>query len=279
MLTYKRLEFEVFTENFIPHVDSTENPKGVYDWLFKLKSFISVLNLKCSTQAFIDVERCKILNFSTQSTSGLSQNKPFDSLSYQLSNGDMCKFHKASLKITIVCWTTPNKYYYTFKLHFSFLLGQHTPVNSQCLPAVASFPSNTVHYWMELCKKNIIGCWWRHYIKVRENYKITKFCKINCTSLFTATLCLHLSTVLLLWMYNKTVNGFGMGMISRIIQTEVNVIRLSLWHITLTSVWIILDIMRKLNGLLLYSNYINQCECGDFVSAMITANKNQLYHT
>ena len=159
----------------------------------ELLPVVAVLNLKCSTQAFIDVERCKILNFSTQSTSGLSQNKPFDWLSYQLSNGDMCKFHKASLKITIVCRSTPNKYYYTFKLHFSFLLGQHTPVNSQCLAAVASFPSNTVHYWMELCKKNIIGCWWRHYIKVRENYKITKFCKINCTSLFTATLCLHLS--------------------------------------------------------------------------------------
>ena len=37
-------------------------------------------------------------------------------------------------------------------------------------------------------------------------------------------------------------------MISRIIQTSVNVIRLSLllWQITLTSVWIILDIMLSL---------------------------------
>ena len=46
-------------------------------------------------------------------------------------------------------------------------------------------------------------------------------------------------------MYNKTIIGFGLRMISRIIQTSVNVIRLSLRlrQITLTSVWIILDIM------------------------------------
>ena len=46
-------------------------------------------------------------------------------------------------------------------------------------------------------------------------------------------------------MYNKTIIGFGLRIISRIIQTSVNVIRLSLRlrQITLTSVWIILDIM------------------------------------
>ena len=49
-------------------------------------------------------------------------------------------------------------------------------------------------------------------------------------------------------MYNKTNIGFGLRIILRIIQTSVNVIRLSfrLQQITLTLVWIILDIMLSL---------------------------------
>ena len=42
---------------------------------------------------------------------------------------------------------------------------------------------------------------------------------------FTANLFLHLS---LFWMYNTTIIGFGLRLISRITQTSVNVIRLSL---------------------------------------------------
>ena len=39
------------------------------------------------------------------------------------------------------------------KPSFSFLIGQHTPVNSQCPAVVASFPSSTVNYWTEVSKK------------------------------------------------------------------------------------------------------------------------------
>ena len=40
---------------------------------------------------------------------------------------------------------------------FSFLIGQHTPVNSQLPASVASFLSNTVNYWTEMSQKIIIG--------------------------------------------------------------------------------------------------------------------------
>ena len=40
---------------------------------------------------------------------------------------------------------------------FSFLIGQRTPVNSQCPTAVASFPSNTVNLLDGVSKKYIIG--------------------------------------------------------------------------------------------------------------------------
>ena len=36
---------------------------------------------------------------------------------------------------------------------FSFLIGQHTPVNSQLPASMASFLSNTVNYWTEMSQK------------------------------------------------------------------------------------------------------------------------------
>ena len=55
-------------------------------------------------------------------------------------------------------------------------------------------------------------------------------------------------------MYNKTIIGFGLSMISKIIQTSVNVI-LRLRQITLTEVWIILDIM-LIHSSIVYSMFL-----------------------
>ena len=68
------------------------------------------------------------------------------------------------------------------------------------------------------------------------------------------------------WKESKLVNNYWMrlSMISRIIQTEVNVICRSrrLRRITLTEVWIILDIMRKPNPIivLLYIQNSDRCK-------------------
>ena len=82
--------------------------------------------------------------------------------------------------------------YYTFKVHSRSLL-----VN------ILQLVLNDRQLWRHFrrilwiigwrCAKKMIGRWWRHYLKARENDKVTKFCKINRMGLFTATLCLHLS--------------------------------------------------------------------------------------
>ena len=75
-------------------------------------------------------------------------------------------------------------------------------------------------------QKKIIARWRRHYFKAYENYKITNFGKIYRMSLLLP----HFACILvwLFWMYNKTIIGFGLRMISRIIQISINVIHLSL---------------------------------------------------
>ena len=142
-------------------------------------------------------------------------------------------------------------YYYTFKLHSCFLL---IDIYQLILNVWKPW-----HHFRRISwtirrsypkKKKIIGRWWRNHLKAA---KITKQQKRpaavwndNRLSLSTANLFLHLS---LLWTNNKTIIGFGLRTISRIIlQTSVNVIHLSLRlrQITLTLVWIILDIMLSL---------------------------------
>ena len=54
---------------------------------------------------------------------------------------------------------------------FSSLIGQHTPVNSQCPAAVASFPSNTVNYWTEVSKKTLLDA---DDVTISKRAKITK---------------------------------------------------------------------------------------------------------
>ena len=47
-------------------------------------------------------------------------------------------------------------YYYTFTLHFFFLIGQHSSVSSQCPEAVTSFAPNIVNYSTELSKNKLL---------------------------------------------------------------------------------------------------------------------------
>ena len=78
----------------------------------------------------------------------------------------------------------------------------------------------------------------------------------------------HFACVLvwLFWMYNKTIIGFGIRMISRIIQTSVNVIRLSLQlrQITLTLVWIILHMLSLIQYLFIDLQYIDHTCFGKY---------------
>ena len=132
--------------------------------------------------------------------------------------------------------TIKNYYYYTFKLHFCFLL---VDIHQLILDVRKPWHHSPRISWIirRSCpKKKITGRWWRNHLKAAKMTKQQKWraavWKVNRTSLFTANLFLHLS---LLWMYNKTIIWFVLGIISRIIQTSVNVIRLSLRLITLTS--------------------------------------------
>ena len=129
------------------------------------------------------------------------------------------------------------KTYYTFKLRC-------TPVYSQCSAAVASFPSNSAELLDSGVKKILLDADDVTSKRV-EITKITKFPKINCMSFLLPHFACILVHLWLFWMYNKTVIGFGLRMIARIIQTEVKVICGSrrLGRLTLTEVWIILDVM------------------------------------
>ena len=71
--------------------------------------------------------------------------------------------------------------------------------------------------------------------------------KVNCMSPFTGNLFLHLS---LFWMYNKTIIGFGLCIVPRIIQTLVNIICLSLWQIP-QSGWFLISCLASFNSCLL----------------------------
>ena len=151
---------------------------------------------------------------------------------YELLNALVCLWHRLTQSTSYT--VTKPKYHKLLYIQtsFSFLIDQHTPVNSQCPAAVASFPSNTVNYWTKVSTKKLL-----------DADDITASTRAKITKLFLLP---HFACILvwLFWMY-KTIIGFGLCMILRIIQTSLNVIHLSLWlrQITLTSVWIIPDIM------------------------------------
>ena len=140
----------------------------------------------------------------------------------------------------------------------SWHFGQFPVSDKQCLHAM-----NTNYYTFKLHSRSLlvnilqlilnVRQLWRHFRRntvtslPQSARKLQNFAKLIAWVFllphFACTL------VWLFWMYNKTIFGFGLRMISRIIQTSVNVIRLSLLlrQITLTSVWIIpVDIMLSL---------------------------------
>ena len=54
----------------------------------------------------------------------------------------------------------------------SFLIGQHIPVNSQCQFLILISVEYCELLDGDVQNKLIIGRWWRHYLKARDNYKI-----------------------------------------------------------------------------------------------------------
>ena len=59
------------------------------------------------------------------------------------------------------------RWYKLLYIHTSLLIliGRHSPVNSQCSEAVASFPTNIMNYSTVLTKTKTIGRWWRSHLK------------------------------------------------------------------------------------------------------------------
>ena len=114
---------------------------------------------------------------------------------------------------------------YTFTLHSCFLLVDIYQFILNVRKPSHHFCRISWIIWRS-CQKLIVGRWWRNHLKAEKITKQQKWpaavWKVNRTTLFTANLSLHLS---LLWVY-KTIIGFGLRIISRIIQTSVNVIRL-----------------------------------------------------
>ena len=136
---------------------------------------------------------------------------------------------RAWIKILLFYYSYDNLIYYTFKVHSCFLLVDiHQLILNVRKPWHHFRRISWIVGWS--CRKNIIGHWWRDHLKAAKITKQQKWpaavWKVDRTSLFTANLFLHLS---LFWIYNKTILD-----------------SVGLRQITLTSVWIILDIMLSL---------------------------------